>query len=373
MEYFAKMEQENNILKKQLEMFRTSISDLQLSIITNEQIRKIQQQQIMSLKGNMRVFCRVKPTDEDTLVEEEKSIVTFPQKVAEMSQAKKKKEKFMHQTLELHGKTQQLYNFDGVFLPENSQKEVFAEIKPFVQTALDGMNTCIFAYGQTGSGKTFTMEGNLHISDSGSGDGLSEKSLPKDAGLLPRIAILLDSERVRYEKQLGKELRIEVSALEIYCETIRDLLMQQGDPYLEMKTIDKGKSILPGQTWIPILHSNDFIMQIEASQSSRVFKNNGFNSKSSRSHHVFQIRINTLNKNNKRVTSYLNIVDLAGNERINKIQEALLAQEQQEVKMSRRATVKRDHSRSNQGSPIKNLNESTTLNTSKTLNVSKTT
>ena len=47
----------------------------------------------------------------------------------------------------------------------------------------------------------------------------------------------------------------------------------------------------------------------------RVFKNNGINPHSSRSHHVFQIRVNTKNKLGKPCQSYLNIVDLAGSER----------------------------------------------------------
>ena len=50
-----------------------------------------------------------------------------------------------------------VYNFDHIFLPACHQQDVFEEIKPFVQAALDGENTCIFAYGQTGSGKTHTM------------------------------------------------------------------------------------------------------------------------------------------------------------------------------------------------------------------------
>jgi len=55
----------------------------------------------------------------------------------------------------------EVYNYfaDGVFAPESTQSEIFEEIKPFVQSSIDGDNVCIFAYGQTGSGKTFTMEG----------------------------------------------------------------------------------------------------------------------------------------------------------------------------------------------------------------------
>lgn len=71
---------------------------------------------------------------------------------------------------------------------------------------------------------------------------------------------------------------------------------------------------LVGQTWIPIHGAYDFLDQIELSQSKRIFKNNGLNERSSRSHHVFQIKIDTFDKVGKRVQSLLNIVDLAGSE-----------------------------------------------------------
>jgi hypothetical protein len=97
------------------------------------------------------------------------------------------------------------------------------------------MNVCIFAYGQTGSGKTFTMEGPPNETNGNSFYDENDKA-QKSAGILPRVALFLNSEMKRYEKQFGKHIRIEVSALELYCENIRDLLNPQGGHvYLEIQ------------------------------------------------------------------------------------------------------------------------------------------
>ena len=55
-----------------------------------------------------------------------------------------------------------------------------------------------------------------------------------EAGILPRIAVFISGEVRRYQKSFQKEMVIEVSALEIYCENIRDLLWEK-DPYLDPK------------------------------------------------------------------------------------------------------------------------------------------
>ena len=80
----------------------------------------------------------------------------------------------------------EVYNYfmDGVFAANSSQEEIFEEIKPFVQSSLDGDNVCIFAYGQTGSGKTFTMEGpnqDLLYDE-------NDFTLHRLSGILPRTA-----------------------------------------------------------------------------------------------------------------------------------------------------------------------------------------
>ena len=42
-------------------------------------------------------------------------------------------------------------------LPFVIAAEIFSDVQPLVQSALDGYNVSIFAYGQTRSGKTHTM------------------------------------------------------------------------------------------------------------------------------------------------------------------------------------------------------------------------
>jgi kinesin family protein C1 len=222
-------------------MMAGNYEDLRTSLYKNEQIRKVQQQQIIHLKGNMRVFCRVKPSaggsaqesGADSMLlasmldQSQQDTISFPQLIQD---TKFDKGKVQHQTLELSVRTggANVYNFDHVFLPDSAQSEIFAEIKPFVQSAMDGENTCIFAYGQTGSGKTYTMEGpdSTQLYDERS------NKVYQESGILPRIAVFIQSEIDRYRTMFAKSLSIEVSALEIYCENVRDLLWER-DPGVE--------------------------------------------------------------------------------------------------------------------------------------------
>ena len=64
-------------------------------------------------------------------------------------------------------------------------------------------------------------------------------------GILPRTALLLHIEMKKYSS-MGKKISYEVSALEIYCENIRDLLCENDSPqYLEL--MNQGKEVVcPG-------------------------------------------------------------------------------------------------------------------------------
>ena len=90
--------------------------------------------------------------------------------------------------------------------------DVFQDTAPFATSVLDGYNVCIFAYGQTGTGKTFTMEGTKEAR------GVNFRTLE-------------ELFRIINERQKLYRYEISVSALEVYNEQIRDLLVsgsQQG-------------------------------------------------------------------------------------------------------------------------------------------------
>ncbi|CAI9103478.1 OLC1v1001965C4 [Oldenlandia corymbosa var. corymbosa] len=110
-----------------------------------EENRKLYNQ-VQDLKGNIRVYCRVRPLHGQVRgfgsvehLDEGSITITTPSKYGK------------------EGKKS--FTFNRVFGPSASQEEVFSDTQPLIRSVLDGFNVCIFAYGQTGSGKTHTMSG----------------------------------------------------------------------------------------------------------------------------------------------------------------------------------------------------------------------
>ncbi|KHN45051.1 Kinesin-related protein 4 [Glycine soja] len=166
------------------------------------------------------------------------------------------------------------YTFDKVFAPTCSTHKVYEEgAKDVALSALSGINATIFAYGQTSSGKTFTMRG------------VTESAI-KD---------IYDYIKNTPER----DFILRISALEIYNETVIDLLKRESGPLRLLDDPEKGTIVekLNEEVAEDRQHLRRLIGICEA---QRQVGETALNDKSSRSHQIIR----------------LNFVDLAGSERI---------------------------------------------------------
>ncbi|NXI16518.1 KIF14 protein, partial [Irena cyanogastra] len=184
---------------------------------------------------------------------------------------------------------------------------------PLLERAFEGYNACLFAYGQTGSGKSYTMMG-----------------FDEDRGIIPRLCEDLFNQIA----QMGKEqvlYHLEMSFFEVYNEKIHDLLVFKAEngqkkqlrvrehpvlgPYVEGLTVNVVRSYSDIQSWL------------ELGNKQRATAATVMNDKSSRSHSVFtlvmtQTKVEFVNEEqcDRRLTSHINLIDLAGSECCTKAQ-----------------------------------------------------
>ncbi|NWT46780.1 KIFC3 protein, partial [Chroicocephalus maculipennis] len=252
------------------------------------QLRKKCHNELVRLKGNIRVFGRVRPImKEDGEGPEAANVVTFDAE----------DDAVLHL---LHKGKQVSFELDKVFPPQASQEEVFQEVQALVTSCIDGYNVCIFAYGQTGAGKTYTMEGTA-----------------ANPGINQRALQLLFSE-VR-GKAADWEYAISVSAAEIYNEALRDLLGKEPQEKLEIKLCPDGSGQLyvPGLTEFSVQSVEDINKVFEFGHVNRATECTNLNEHSSRSHALLIVTVRGLDRSTGlRTTGKLNLVDLAGSERV---------------------------------------------------------
>ncbi|XP_042599449.1 kinesin-like protein KIFC3 isoform X3 [Cyprinus carpio] len=253
-------------------------------------LRKKCHNELVRLKGNIRVLCRVRPVCAgETDAADAKNIVTFdPDDDAVLYLSNKGK----LMTFEL----------DKVFPTQATQGEVFQEVQSLVTSCIDGFNVCIFAYGQTGSGKTYTMEG-----------------VPEDPGINQRALRLLFSEVL--EKKPDWDYKITVSMVEIYNETLRNLLGDNPNEKLDIKMCPDGSGQLyvPGLTEFTVESVEDINKVFDLGHMNRATACTNLNEHSSRSHALLIVTVAGFNSSTgHRTSGKLNLVDLAGSERIAK-------------------------------------------------------
>ncbi|KAE8668860.1 Eukaryotic translation initiation factor 3E [Hibiscus syriacus] len=255
--------------------------------------RKRLYNEVIELKGNIRVFCRCRPLNQVEISNGSSSVVEFDSS----------------QDAELQiissDYSKKQFKFDHVFGPEDGQDVVFAQTKPIVTSVLDGFNVCIFAYGQTGTGKTFTMEGT-----------------PENRGVNYRT--LEELFRVPGERGGVMKYELFVSMMEVYNEKIRDLLGENSNQHtkrLDIKQTADGIQEVPGLVEASVYSTEEVWELLKSGNRVRSVGATNANEMSSRSHCLLRVNVRGTNLiNGQKTRSHLWLVDLAGSERFGKIE-----------------------------------------------------
>ncbi|RDD38313.1 Carboxy-terminal kinesin 2 [Trichoplax sp. H2] len=293
-------------LEQDIRNYLATIQEKDAELRSGEAERRKLHNCVQELKGNIRVFCRVRPLTNSEGAKMYPSHIIF----AEGSDANIKLLQSSHpsDTPSTKGNSNKYeFKFDKVFHPDSSQENVFNEVSQLVQSALDGYNVCIFAYGQTGSGKTYTMEG----------PPVSDNVNYTNVGIIPRaVAQIFNSAKDLKEK--GWKYHMEASFLEIYNETIRDLLGSNNNVKHEIRlTPDKKDVKVTNLTIVNVTTEDEVHKLLAKATQNRAVAATECNERSSRSHSVFRLKLigeNTITNENCEGT--LNLIDLAGSERV---------------------------------------------------------
>ncbi|KAG7601820.1 Kinesin motor domain [Arabidopsis thaliana x Arabidopsis arenosa] len=250
-------------------------TEARISPLINEKKRLFND--LLTAKGNIKVFCRARPLFED----EGPSVIEFPGdcticvNTSDDTLSNPKKD----------------FEFDRVYGPHVGQAALFSDVQPFVQSALDGSNVSILSYGQTNAGKTYTMEGSNH-----------------DRGLYARCFEEL-FDLVNSDSTSTSRFSFSLSVFEIYNEQIRDLLSetQSNLPNINM---DLHESVIElGQEKV------DNPLEFLGVLKSAFLNRGNYKSKFNVTHLIVTIHIyysNTITGEN--IYSKLSLVDLAGSE-----------------------------------------------------------
>ena len=278
-------------------------------------------------QGTIQVCCRTRPPSDQELAQGGKVCVDAD-------------DEMQLQCYDHRGNAWRSFTFDHVWRPQAGQWEVFADVEPLLLNVIDGFNVCILAYGQTGSGKTYTMNGN------GSEYGVSYRTLNK----LFELLAFKKAQKEAFTKSrrpaggsggsvIGSTADVstaddssgsfsyvvQVSMLEIYNETVKDLLVESPHSSgpksappesLEIRQSPDGSISVPGLKQL-LVYSLEDVMQVFArGTQNRATAATNLNEHSSRSHCLLIVEITVSVDSGPPLRGKLCLVDLAGSEKV---------------------------------------------------------
>ena len=219
----------------------------------------------------------------------------------------------IEQTGVRHFDGKSLFSFDHMFGEDSSTLQIYdAIVRPIVWGVTNGKHGTVFCYGQTGSGKTFTMQGN-------------DVRVREDDGVL-QLAAKDIFQRVGESKK--EDSLVQISYFEIYNEQVRDLLSEVGEN--EHDSTGSGNSNGRGQVLtvrddpkkgvqvncrqVQVEDVDTLLDLLQFGNHNRQVAATSMNNRSSRSHAIFRVTVETRSDDGTARVATLNLVDLAGSE-----------------------------------------------------------
>lgn len=273
-------------LKETLSQEQEKLSYLQEKLNTEMYLRRKIHNRYMYLRGNLRVMCRIRPFLPSEVINKKSQMETYNVSSDTI-------------TIRENGKYNKSFEFDYIFNQQSSQNEVYEEATLLIQSMLQGNNVCIIAYGQTCTGKTYTIQG-------------PDMNHP---GVATRAAKEL-FELISKDKS-NQSVRLTLTIIEIYNEQIYNLL-DDSTPSLSMYENSSGNLVIPDLTPISISSFTEAVKLFKLASKFRHTSSTEYNDRSSRSHCIFTFKLKMVGTDGAIKRSTLNIIDLAGSERISK-------------------------------------------------------
>ncbi|KAK4430973.1 Kinesin-like protein KIN-UC [Sesamum alatum] len=280
------------------------ISDVGISVLELNALAKRSRLQ----SERVRVAVRLRPKNAEDLADADYSDCVELQ--PELKRLKLRKNNWSSES----------YRFDQVFTESASQRRIYEVVaKPVVESVLDGCNGTVMAYGQTGTGKTYTL-------------GRLGKEDESERGIMVRAMedILAGT---------STSDSVEVSYLQLYMESVQDLLAPEKINIPIMEDAKTGEVSVPGAEIVKIRNLDHFLQLLQLGEANRHAANTKMNTESSRSHAILTVHIRRSVQEKEDIDagqqkeiptdrhghhvptirkSKLLLVDLAGSERLDK-------------------------------------------------------
>ncbi|XP_028599463.2 centromere-associated protein E isoform X2 [Podarcis muralis] len=196
------------------------------------------------------------------------------------------------------------FTFDRVFHSSENTTEVYEGVAAsIIKSAVQGYNGTIFAYGQTASGKTYTM--------------LGTKDCP---GIIP---MAINDVFNSICGNPDREFLLRVSYMEIHNDRVQDLLcsnIKKKKPLVVREDISR-QIFVEDLSEEVVVSPEQVVSWLQKGEKNRHYGETNMNDRSSRSHAIFRMIIESKEKTDSSsydgavMVSHLNFVDLAGSER----------------------------------------------------------